>query len=73
MKKQAIKLWFLKSRTFLVCCFSLLLIGIGCSAIYWPSGLIVVGGLLWFDLFVTDLVIHLKMEFSGERNDGSSR
>jgi hypothetical protein len=63
------KLWFDRNKLWLACCLSLLLIGVGCSAIYWPSGFIVVGGLIWLDLFVTDLVVHLKME----RSDGSSR
>lgn len=46
--------------------FSLLLIGAACSVIYWPSGLLVVGGLIWLDLFVTDLIIQIRMERRSE-------
>lgn len=50
-------------------CFSLLLIGVACFAIYWPAGLLVVGGLIWLDLFVTDLIVQVKMELSGRSQD----
>lgn len=39
---------------------SLVLIGVGAFAIYWPTGFLVVGGLLWLDCFITDFVFLLK-------------
>jgi len=43
-------------------CFSLLLIGVASSAIYWPAGFIIVGGLLWLDLFLTDFIYVIKSD-----------
>lgn len=54
-------------------CFSLLLIGVACSAIYWPSGLLAVGGLIWLDLFVSDLIVQVKMDLSGRDDDVRNR
>ena len=42
--------------------FSILLIGVACFAIYWPAGLMVIGGLLWLDLFLTDLIYVIKSD-----------
>ncbi len=47
--------------------FSILLIGVACFAIYWPAGLIVVGGLLWLDLFLTDFIYVIKSDRDRER------
>lgn len=58
---------------YLIYWVSLLMIGIACSAIYWPAGLLVVGGLLWLDLFVTDLIVTLKFDLQGRREDVRSR
>jgi len=63
--------WIAAHRMVVANCVSLLLIGVACSAIYWPAGLLVVGGLLWIDLFITDLIIQLKME--RHEDDGRSR
>lgn len=46
---------------------SLLLIGIGAFAIYWPVSFLVVGGLLWLDLFITDFILLLR---KGPLQDG---
>ena len=43
-----------------VYCLSLLMIGVACSSIYWPAGLLVVGGLIWLDLFLADLIYVIK-------------
>lgn len=53
--------------------FSLLLIGVASSSIYWPSGLLIVGGLMWLDLFLTDLIGLLKIDYRRHDEDVRSR
>lgn len=44
-------------------------IGLASSSIYWPSGFLIVGGLVWLDLFVSNLIMLLKMDVKRRRED----
>lgn len=70
--KRNVGAWIIQNRMVVANIASLLMMGVACSAIYWPAGLLVVGGLLWIDLFVTDLIDQLKTEGRRE-DDGRSR
>lgn len=48
---------------------SLVMIGLASSAIYWPSGLLIVGVMMWLDLFVTSLIVLLKRDLTERRRE----